>query len=182
MPSRISVEKIDTTNGTVLLELVGPSRPPEPRLFVLTDDRGRRFVPALANCNPASGKSDSDDAAPVKSTASDGSEAPPPHWKCRLTIAPGYRRAVLTGVSMEWGDRVVSALPGQVKARWAAARVSPPAEPAGESGDDGPPSSPGDAATSPGGPGPPPVDQPPPAAPRRDDEPDDDEPEPSGPE
>jgi hypothetical protein len=119
MPSRLEVTAIEPNSGTVRVELLGPTRPPEPRLFVLADDRGRRFVPAIAECT-------SNEAPAVEKPEPVGENQPQVqiHWQCRLTLAPIYRRAVLTGVSMEWGDRVVSALPGQVRARWAAGPTS----------------------------------------------------------
>jgi hypothetical protein len=109
MPSRIEVLRVDAENGRVRVVLLGPARPPEPRLFVLTDERGRRFVPATADCLPM---------------ANDESEQK--RWLCSLTIAPLYRRAALTGVAMEWGDREVHALPGQVRSRWAEAQTGEP--------------------------------------------------------
>jgi hypothetical protein len=184
MPARINVVQIDTSSGIIQIELTGPSRPPEPRLFVLTDDRGRRFVPALASCDPAAADKETAGRTGHKPSSDEPSEANLAHWWCRLTVAPGYRRAVLTGVSMEWGDRVVHALPGQVKARWAAARLSPAPTAESAAGDDD--SQTRDTATDQGGARPsdrqpPPTDPAPPAT-RRDDEPDYDEHEPDGPE
>ena len=118
MPSRIEVTSIEK-GGTVRVELLGPVKPPEPRLFVLSDDRGRRFVPAIADCT-------SNDAPTAEKPEVPAENQPQVHWQCRLTLAPAYRRAVLTGVAMEWGDRVVSALPGQVRARWAEAPTAQP--------------------------------------------------------
>lgn len=118
MPARIDVLSADQESGAVHVQLTGPLRPPHARLFVLTDSRGRRFIPTQAECYAV------DDPPPVSPDA----PAALPHWRCAMNIPTVYRRSPLTGVSMEWGDRIVSALPGQVKARWATAgRVSIPA-------------------------------------------------------
>lgn len=102
MPSKLEVLDIDQATGRVRVILHGPSKPPEPRLFVLTDEQGRRFVPANAEC------------------VFEKEEAPGAlSWQCNLSVAPLYRRFSLTDVAMEWGDRAVNALPGQVRSRWA---------------------------------------------------------------
>lgn len=140
MPSRLEVVAVDPAVGGVRVALLGPARPPETRLFVLTDERGRRFVPATAECQPTSplppspGKESSKESSKESGKPpSDGPETPLVHWQCALTIAPSYRRAALTGVSMEWGDRIVSALPGQVRSRWAeAGSTLPPIPPAAD--------------------------------------------------
>ena len=106
MPARIDVLSADQESGAVHVQLTGPLRPPHARLFVLTDSRGRRFIPTQAECYAV------DDPPPVSPDA----PAVLPHWRCAMNIPTVYRRSPLTGVSMEWGDRIVSALPGQVKA------------------------------------------------------------------
>ena len=111
MPTHIEVVAADQDSGIVQVQLTGPARPPHANLFVLTDSRGRRFLPALAECYAL-------DGPPEEGAEAD---APLPHWRCAMSIPAAYRRADLTGVSMEWGERVIQALPGQVKARWAAA-------------------------------------------------------------
>jgi hypothetical protein len=137
MPSRIDVLSADQDSGAVQVQLTGPQRPPQARLFVLTDGRGRRFVPAQAECYAIAEAAQSPDAPPAL-----------PHWRCVMGIPPVYRHAPLTGVSMEWGDRIVSALPGQVKARWAAAgsvsvpATAPPALPPASEAAPAPPESP----------------------------------------
>src|SRR2546425_506684 len=88
----------------------------------------------LSFCCALSGAAEgpgSDIAAADKAQAAGatGDSLPPVHWQCDLSIAPLYRRAALTGVSMEWGERVVSALPGQVRARWAEGPTTRPAPP-----------------------------------------------------
>jgi hypothetical protein len=124
MPSRLEVLSIEPQSGIVRVGLdMRATRPPESRLFVLTDDRGRRFVPAIAECTTA-------DAIPEASAHGAAAESPPQiHWQCELTVAPLYRRAPLTGVAMEYGDRIVSALPGQVRARWAEGPTATPTPP-----------------------------------------------------
>jgi hypothetical protein len=126
MPSRIEVVAIDSAAGRVRIALFGLSRPPETRLFVLTDDRGRRFVPAIAQCTPDNEKMGEVNGPSSLSTArhsaqaeSEASDEQAERWQCDLTIAPLYRRANLTDVAMEWGDRAVNALPGQVRSRLA---------------------------------------------------------------
>lgn len=109
MPARIDVLSTDAANGMVQVQLTGPQRPPHARLFVLTDSRGRRFIPAQAECYA------------IAETAAANPDAVPalPRWRCAMSIAPAYRHSPVTGVSMEWGDRIVRALPGQVRARFA---------------------------------------------------------------
>jgi hypothetical protein len=132
MPTRIDVLAADQESGIVQVHLTGPARPPHARLFVLTDSRGRRFLPAVAECYALDGNAEGSGEA----------DAPLPRWRCAMSIPAAYRRADLTGVSMEWGDRVIQALPGQVKARWAAAGGTPlpvPTQPpVTEPGDEGP--------------------------------------------
>ncbi len=143
MPARIDVLAADHESGIVQVQLTGPVRPPHARLFVLTDSRGRRFLPAVAECYALDGE------APENTDA----DAPLPRWRCAMSIPAAYRRADLTGVSMEWGDRIVQALPGQVKARWAAAGevplpvpTQPPVTDPGEGGS--PAASPADSAAA----------------------------------
>ena len=141
MPARIDVLAADHESGLVHVQLTGPARPPHARLFVLTDSRGRRFLPTVAECDALDGESAGHAEA----------DAPLPRWRCTMSIPAAYRRADLTGGAMEWGDRVVQALPGQVKARWAAASgvalPSGTAPSASESSESGPPATP---ATEPG--------------------------------
>jgi len=136
MPSRIEVLAIEPASGSVQLALYGLSRPPETRLFVLTDERGRRFVPATAECTSELESTEATDKEPSAAkervaTKADSQESSsvPARWLCDLTLAPLYQRAALTGVAMEWGDRIVSTLPGQVAARWAKGPVTNPVLP-----------------------------------------------------
>ena len=115
MPTRIEVLSADPESGIVQVLLTGPVRPPHARLFVLTNSRGRRFLPALAECYAQAG-GEKEPAADEPSLS---------RWRCAMTIPDAFRRGDLTGVSMEWGDRIIQALPGQVKARWAAAGGAP---------------------------------------------------------
>jgi len=125
MPSRLEVVSIEPKSGVVRVGLLGPARPPESRLFVLTDERGRRFVPATAECTT----SDAIAESPAEAAPTENQPQLLIQWNCELTIAPLYRRAALTGVSMEYGDRIVSALPGQVAARWAEGPTTRPVPP-----------------------------------------------------
>jgi hypothetical protein len=125
MPARLEVVSIEPKSGVVRVGLLGPARPPETRLFVLTDDRGRRFVPATAECTT----SDAVAEAAADTAPAENQPQHMIHWQCELTIAPLYRRAALTGVSMEWGDRIVTALPGQVAASWAEGPTTRPVPP-----------------------------------------------------
>lgn len=127
MPSRLEVLSIEPKSGSMRVALLGPARPPETRLFVITDERGRRFVPATAECTTGDAIAEPTAAASAENAATEHQQLI--HWQCELTVAPLYRRAALTGVSMEWGDRIVSALPGQVRARWAEGPTNHPAPP-----------------------------------------------------
>lgn len=122
MPARLEVLSIEPKSGSIRVALLGPARPPETRLFVLTDERGRRFVPATAECSTGDAVAD-----PTAAETTPVENQPLIHWQCELTVAPLYRHAALTGVSMEWGDRIISALPGQVRERWAEGPTSHPA-------------------------------------------------------
>lgn len=167
MPARIDVLAADDESGTVQVQLTGPMRPPHARLFVLTDSRGRRFIPAQAECYA------------IAETAAASADAPPalPRWRCAMSIAPSYRHSPLTGVSMEWGDRIVRALPGQVRARWATTGdVSVPATAEPEAGATPPPQTTAGPSASPDGAEAPvrpdaPPDAPPTAAPAGEPEP-----------
>ena len=117
MPVSLHLLSLDLVTGAALVEAYGTTRVPLSRLFVLTDDRGRRFVPQFAECEPPSGAVLA--AAPAKKSPATKSGKPnsndeqeqdsdadqpelsssgPLRWRCHLVIPPLYRRAVLTGV------------------------------------------------------------------------------------
>lgn len=126
MPKQLDLVSVDLEVGVVQVDVMGVARPPESRLFVLTDERARRFVPQSSACAP----SGAGESAPLhlesgKELAADAS-APPRTWRCALVLPRLYRRAALTGLSMEWGDKQVSAPSDRVHARWAEARAVTP--------------------------------------------------------
>jgi hypothetical protein len=55
MPSSLEFPSFDIVTGQGQLVVVGTKHLPEMRLLVLSDDRGRRFVPDLAECQPPVG-------------------------------------------------------------------------------------------------------------------------------
>lgn len=141
MPAQLELQAIDLTTGQAQVAVFGTSRPPESRLFVLTDERTRRFVPQSAGCVPAGGPplpvAESTVEGPkgaAKEDASVDEESPalPRTWQCTLLIPRLYRRAALTGLAMEWGDRVVRAPGDRVQLRWAEARAHTPLSQIGE--------------------------------------------------
>ena len=134
MPSRIELTAVDLTTGTAHVDVVGTTRTPATRLFILTDQSGRRFVPSFAECHPppgvtlpaaapgAAGEEDGDDEA-----AYAGPELPATtRWRCSLTIPRLYRRAPLTSMAMEWGNLYVSAPTETVQRLWGEARAAAP--------------------------------------------------------
>lgn len=145
MPVSLQLLALDLVTGAALVEAYGTTRVPLSRLFVLTDDRGRRFVPQLAECEPPagavlaaapakkspttkSGKPNSNDEQEQDSDADQPelSSSGPLRWRCHLVIPPLYRRAVLTGVTMEWGHLAVAAPADNVQQKWSEARKRAP--------------------------------------------------------
>lgn len=148
MPVSLQLLSLDLVTGAALVEAYGTTRVPLSRLFVLTDDRGRRFVPQLAECEPPagavlvtapakgsakspalkSGKPSSNDEQEQDSEADQPelSSSGPLRWRCHLVIPPLYRRAVLTGVTMEWGHLAVAAAAENVQQKWSEARKRAP--------------------------------------------------------
>lgn len=104
LPMRMHVLSTDQQEGLVHVQLEGLHRPPTTQLFVLTDKRGRRFVPANVTCEPLH----KPPGPPTKQTDAPLLLAP---WHCELLVAEIYRQAPLVEVSMEWGSRILIALP-----------------------------------------------------------------------
>jgi hypothetical protein len=146
MPSLIELTAIELTTGTAHVEVVGTTRPPLTRLFVLTDANGRRFVPSFAECYPPAGVqlpegAHDDSLAEAAGEAEAGAEAegrdPTPagrlpelpattRWRCALSIPRLYRRVPLTSLAMEWGSLSVSASSDTVQRLWSQARAAAP--------------------------------------------------------
>lgn len=153
MPQTLELLDLDLVTGHAHVVAVGTTRVPDARLFVLTDDRGRRFVPELAECAappgvnvPPEALSPDEPSDPLEPSADGASEpaavgasahsADPAatgalapintRWRCTITVARLYRKAPLTGVGMEWGPRFVEVPPKQVAAVWKKARAAAP--------------------------------------------------------
>lgn len=128
MPKQLDLVSVDLEIGVVQVDVMGVARPPESRLFVLTDERARRFVPQSSACAP-SGESASASAGLRLESGKDlpaDASAAPRTWRCALVLPRLYRRAALTGLAMEWGDKQVSAPGERVQTRWAEARAVTP--------------------------------------------------------
>lgn len=146
MPQTIELLDLDLITGFAHVVAVGTTRVPDARLFVLTDDRGRRFVPEQAECAAPPGVSVPPEALqPDEPGADEGgaeapANAPPVHeatasgglapintrWRCTLTISRLYRRARLVAVSMEWGQKAVDVPAKIVEAVWKKAVAAAP--------------------------------------------------------
>lgn len=152
MPQTLELVDLDLVTGFAHVVAVGTTRVPDARLFVLTDDRGRRFVPEQAECaappgvsvppealqpdepgaDEGGGEAPSDrpastSAAPVHEATAGGGLAPiNTRWRCTLTISRLYRRARLVAVSMEWGQKAVDVPAKMVAAVWKKAAAAAP--------------------------------------------------------
>lgn len=123
IPQSLELTQFDLVTGQGQLIVVGTKHIPEIRLLVLTDDRGRRFVPDMADCQPPVGVSlpaDGSDPALVPANL---------RWRCTFSVPLLYRRAALVGVAMEWGDKVVEVPAKKVSFVYAAAAKSVPSAP-----------------------------------------------------
>lgn len=152
MPQTLELLDLDLITGFAHVVAVGTTRVPDARLFVLTDDRGRRFVPEQAECAAPPGVSVPPEAlqpdepgadegggeapsarpagtsaAPVHEATASGGLAPiNTRWRCTLTISRLYRRARLVAVSMEWGQKAVDVPTKGVDAVWKKAAAAAP--------------------------------------------------------
>lgn len=139
LPSRIELTAIDLVSGTAHLDVVGTTRPPVTQLFVLSDQTGRRYAPSFAECHPPPGVQLADapaasGAGPGEAEGSDDDEpvAATPElpattrWRCSLSIPRLYRRAPITGITMEWGRLSVAASEQTVQRLWGEARALAP--------------------------------------------------------
>ena len=135
MPSRIELTAVDLITGTAHVDVVGTTRTPATRLFILIDQSGRRFVPSFAECHPPPGVN-IPIAAPGAASEAEGDDdaaaAAEPElpastrWRCSLTIPRLYRRAPLTSMGMEWVNLYVSAPSETVQRLWGEARAAAP--------------------------------------------------------
>lgn len=123
MPSSIEFQSFDLITGQGQLIVVGTKHIPEIRLLVLSDDRGRRFVPDMADCQPPVGvelPADGSDPALLPTNL---------RWRCTFSVPPLYRKAALIGVAMEWGEKSVEVASQKVATVYAAAARSVPSAP-----------------------------------------------------
>ncbi len=173
MPTRIELTAMDLITGTAHVDVVGTTRPPATRLFIMTDQSGRRFVPSFAECHPPPGVNLPAPApgAPSEGEGDDepadsGPELPTTtRWRCSITIPRLYRRAPLTSMGMEWGNLYVAAPSETVQRLWGEARAAAPLSAIAER-----------HATAPAAPIEPPVRKNPLSIPELDDPPLDDDP------
>ncbi len=136
MPSKLELTAIDLVSGTAHLDVVGTTRPPVTQLFVFADQTGRRYAPSFAECHPppgvhlapAAGTERGEAAEPEEDApAAAGPELPATtRWRCSLTIPRLYRRAPITGITMEWGRLSVAAPEQAVQRLWGEARALAP--------------------------------------------------------
>lgn len=150
MPQTLELMDLDLVTGFAHVVAVGTTRVPDARLFVLTDDRGRRFVPEQAECAAPPGVSIPPEAlqpdepgadegggeapperpasaAPVHETTASGGLAPiNTRWRCTLTVSRLYRRARIVAVSMEWGQKAVDVPARMVADVWKKAVAAAP--------------------------------------------------------
>lgn len=147
MPQMLELVDLDLVTGYAHVIATGTTRVPDARLFVLTDDRGRRFVPELAECAAPPGvevpaaalQPDEVDGVGGDGEGGAGASEPAPseqpvttlapintRWRCTLTLARLYRRAPLVGVAMEWGAKFVEVPAGQVATVWQKAHAAAP--------------------------------------------------------
>ncbi len=139
LPSRIELTAIDLVSGTAHLDVIGTTRPPVTQLFVLSDQTGRRYAPSFAECHPPPGVQLADtpaasDPGPGEGEGSDDDEPAAgtlelpatTRWRCSLTIPRLYRRAPITGITMEWGRLSVAASEPTVQRLWGEARALAP--------------------------------------------------------
>lgn len=123
MPSSIEFQSFDLVTGQGQLIVVGTKHVPEIRLLVLSDDRGRRFVPDMADCQPPVG-------VELPAEGSDPALVPANlRWRCTFSVPTLYRKAALIGVAMEWGDKSVEVASQKVATVYAAAAKSVPSAP-----------------------------------------------------
>ncbi len=123
MPQSMELVSFDLVTGQGQLVVVGTKHTPEMRLLVLSDDRGRRFVPDMADCLPPSG-------VPLPPEGSDPALLPTNlRWRCTFSVPLLYRRAALVGIAMEWGDKAVEVSAKNVAVVYAAAAKSVPSAP-----------------------------------------------------
>lgn len=145
MPQTLELVDLDLVTGYAHVIATGTTRVPDARLFVLTDDRGRRFVPEIAECaappgvevpaaalqpdelDGADGEAGAGAAEPAPSEQPVAALAPiNTRWRCTLTLARLYRRAPLVGVAMEWGAKFIEVPAGQVATVWKKAHAAAP--------------------------------------------------------
>lgn len=123
MPSSIEFQSFDLVTGQGQLLVIGTKHVPEIRLLVLSDDRGRRFVPDMADCQPPVGVElpvDGSDPALLPANL---------RWRCTFSVPTLYRKAALIGVAMEWGDKSVEVTAQKVASVYAQAAKSVPSAP-----------------------------------------------------
>lgn len=106
-PLQLELAGFDLASGAALLAVRGPSRAPEPRHFLFTDERHRRFLPSQGQCQ------------------ADG----PGAWRCKVQIARIYQRTTLVGISIGLRERTATAPEDQVRSLWAEARARTPLPP-----------------------------------------------------
>lgn len=128
-PPTFQLRGIDLAAGHALVDVTGSARAPEARLFTLTDERDRHYLPHLVECRPQP-------VEPAEAGADKGSlsaNAGPPmavpsagRWRCSLEIPRIYQRSALTGISLQLRGQTLSVPRERVQAAWAEARAQTP--------------------------------------------------------
>jgi hypothetical protein len=99
----VEIESVDLETGHAIVLVSGVKRGPEARLFVFTDDRDHHFIALDSRCEPA------DDRI-----------------RCTLDLPKGYLAYKVVQMVLTVGKREVVAPPGNVLARFEAARAPSP--------------------------------------------------------
>ena len=111
IPRGLELVRYDLVTGQGQVVVWGTKREPQIRLLVLSDDRGRRFLPELTDCELPKNHA-------VEETATQPENS---RWRCTFLVPETYRQSALAAVSMEWGERFVDAPQKNVAAVYAAA-------------------------------------------------------------
>jgi hypothetical protein len=128
-PPAVLLRGIDLAAGHALVDVAGSARAPEARIFTLTDERERHYLPHLVECHPQPVEPDQAGADKGSLSASTGPAVPPPpagRWRCSLEIPRIYQRSALVGLSVQLRGQTIAVPRERVQAAWAEARAMTP--------------------------------------------------------